>query len=317
MKGKYIMNLFGKGSRATTSRINVSVVLTCILSFCCAVSLTAFNRSYLGENGLYKNSSPVWLLVLLAIMSMGASVFGALNMSSRSDASLLPKYNGKATVVISVVMIAEFVSIFALYFLLGPLDLRYGVGHGVANMPDIVEKMKIALLCYRLLIPLSLFASVYFVIAAMKKRIDPLFGCITLIWLLLYILRLYFDISDWVMSVRKLTVICAVCVFAMFLMNEIRFAFGRASFRKYFFFASLSAVFCISSGFAGVCSIFIKIYPLNYELGYYGVLLFMGLYALVRVLSFLPEKRSHREIYDAYAPSEEREDAESDKKYEL
>lgn len=313
MKGKYIMNLFGKGRRAATKRTNVSIVLTCVLSVCCAVLLTAFNSSYLGENGLYKNSSPVILLVLLALISVGAAVFGAINMTAHANASDLPMYNSKALTFVSIVMIAEFVSIFALYFLLGPLDLQYGVGHGISNIPDLAEKMKIALLCYRLLIPLSLFASVYFVLAAMKKKIDPLFGSVTLVWLLIYILRLYFDVTDWVMSVRKLTVICAVCIFAMFLINEIRFAFGRASFRKYYFFASLGAIFCISSGFAGVCSIFINIYPLNYELGYYGAVLFMGLYALIRVLSFLPEKRSHREIYDAYASSDETDDSEGDR----
>ncbi len=299
------MNLFGKGRHATTLRINTAVVSTVVLSACAAVLLTTFNRTYLAENGLYKNGAPTACLVVLALLAVGVALFGAMNMSSRADGEILPKCSYRAQTIISFILVAEFVSIFALYFLLGPIDLQYGVGHGIANIENVTEKMKVALLCYRLLIPLSLFAPIYFVVAAMKKRVDPLFGCVTLVWTLLYILRLYFDVTDWVMSARKLTVICAVCVFAIFLMNEIRFAFGRGSFRKYFFFASLSAVFCIASGFAGVCSVLIKIYPLNYELGYYGVVLFMGLYAIVRVMSFLPEKRSHREIYDAYASPEE------------
>ena len=136
------MNLFGKGRRATTLRINTSVVLTIVLSFCAAVSLTAFNSSYIAENGLYKNGAPVICLVLLALVAIGAAIFGALNMSSHADGEILPKHNYRAMTIISFITVALFVSVFAIYFLLGALDLQYGVGHGIAYFTDLVEKMK-------------------------------------------------------------------------------------------------------------------------------------------------------------------------------
>lgn len=301
------MNLFEKGSYARLYRLKASLVLISVLSFCSAVGLTAFNRTYLAQNGLYKNGAALIIPVLLAFFAVGSCIFGALSVESSDNVSDLPSARRTPLTVVSFVLGAELVSIFIIYMLLGPLDIQYGVGKGILNTPDLAEKMKTALLCYRLMVPLSLFAPIYFVIAAMKNKIDAFFGSITLVWVLLYIMRLYFDVTDWVMSVRKLSVICAMCIFAIFLIHEIRFAFGRGDLRKYFFFSSLSSVFCISCGFAGVCSVFIKVYPLNYELPYYGALLFMGVYAFIRTLAFLPGKRSHSEIYDAYASEEENE----------
>lgn len=299
------MKLFEKGGRANAYRVQVAVVVIIVLAVCAAVSLTAFNRSYLGENGLYKNGTPLILPWLIVILSIAAALFGALNVSAELDVDTLPKCSGKALTLVSVFFASMCVAIFALFFLLGPLDLQYGVGHGV---PFGVEaKMKTAILCYRALIPLSLFAPAYFIVAAVKKRVDALFGSVTLVWALVYILRLYFDVTDWVMSVRKITVICALCAFVFFMINEIRFAFGRGCPRKYFFYSALCAIFCLSSGFAGICCVIIKIYPLNYELAYYGAILALGAFAMIRVIGFLPEKRSYREIYDAYASIDETE----------
>ncbi len=309
------MNFFEKETRraeAGSSYIKIAVILICAVTACSAVALALFNRAFMGDNGLYINGAPTVLPIILVLVSIAVCVYGTMNVRKASKLERIPYVSRTPLLVISALLIAEFFAIFLIYILLGPLDIQYGIDMGVANSLELAEKMKMALMCYELLVPLSLFAPVYFVIAAYKKQINAFFGSITLIWMLLYILRLYFDVTDWVMSPRKLTMICAMCIAALFILSEIRFAFGRGSARKYFFFASLSAIFCTSCGFAGICSVFSGAYPLNYEIPYFGVALVIGVYALVRVLSFIPEKddRDEDEYFDMFEEESEENAAE-------
>ncbi len=299
------MNFFEKETRraeAASSYIKIAVILICAVTLCSSVMLTVLNKTFIGESGLYLNSAPTALPVILALLSVAVCFYGTMNIRKASRLEMLPRASRRTLSVISFLFIAQFFAIFIIYLLLGPLDIQYGV----TNSLELAEKMKAALICYEILIPLSLFAPVYFVLAAFKRQINALFGSVTLIWILLYILRLYFDVTDWVMSPRKLTMICAMCIAAIFILYEIRFALGRGSSRKYFFFTALSAIFCISCGSAGVCSIYFGVYPLNYELPYFGVALLIGVYALVRVLSFIP-KKSEKRVYEDFDMFDEEE----------
>lgn len=277
-------------AQAASSYVKIAVILICAVAVISAIALAVFNRVYLAENGLYLNGAPAALPISLTVIAIAACVFGTMNVRRAHRLDCLPDTGNVALTMLSFLITAEFFAIFIIYFLLGAADLQYGFGGSIESNPALAEKMKAAILCYKILMPLSLFAPIYFIVAAFKKKISALFGSVTLAWIILYILRLYFDVTDWVMSPRKLTMICAMCIAALFILYEIRFAFSRGSSRKYFFFAALASIFCIGCGFAGVFSVLSGVYPLNYELPYYGACLLIGIYALIRVISFIPAR---------------------------
>lgn len=310
------MNFSDKEKRiaqAASSYIKIAVILICAVAVVSAMALAIFNRLYIGDNGLYVNSAPVAILVTLAIISVGAAVFATMHTRSAQRLDSLPETGSYALTMLSFVITAEFFAMFIIYLLLGAVDIQYGFGGSIENNPELAEKMRTALFCYKLMMPFSLFAPIYFIVVAFKKRISALFGSVTLIWIMLYILRLYFDVTDWVTSPRKLTMICAMCVAALFILYEIRFTFSRGSSRKYVFFAALCTIFCFACGFAGVFSVLSGVYPLSYELSYYGVCLLIGIYALIRVISFIPGKRRYEDdSYFIYESSEETDETESE-----
>ncbi len=286
-------------AQAGSAYIKMAILIICAVIVFSSMILAVFNRIYIGDNGLYVNGAPTVFLVILALISIAACVFGTMNVRRALKLDSVPDTGDVSLPMLSVLMAADFFAMFIIYFMLGAVDLQYGFGGSIDNSPELAEKMKTAILCYKLLVPLSLFAPIYFIVAAFKKKISALFGSITLVWIILYVLRLYFDVTDWVMSPRKLTMICAMCIAALFILYEIRFAFSRGSSRKYFFFAALAATFCFCCGFAGVFSIISGVYPVNYELPYYSICLLIGVYALVRVLSFISSGMNEND-YDDY-----------------
>ncbi len=302
-----------RSAQAASSYIKIAVILICAVAAVSAMALAVFNRLYIGDNGLYVNSAPAAIPVALAVIAVGAAVFATMHTRSAQRLDALPETGSYALPMLSFVITAEFFAMFIIYLLLGAVDIQYGFGGSIEASPELAEKMKTALFCYKLMMPFSLFAPIYFIVVAFKKRISALFGSVTLIWIMLYILRLYFDVTDWVTSPRKLTMICAMCIAALFILYEIRFTFSRGSSRKYVFFASLSAIFCFACGFAGVFSVLSGVYPLSYELSYFGVCLLIGVYALIRVISFIPKaKRYEDDSYCVYESGEKADETEAE-----
>lgn len=276
-------------ARVSSPLIRGSIIATYVITAFSAIALTAFNRLYMEDNYIYANNSPVILLVILALVAVASAIYGSFSLQRASRLSSLPEigtYGAYGTMITSVLITAFFATAFLLYLVAGPYDIEYFTGEIIPGS-SLAKEMKGALGCYMATAVFAPFAGIYFIIVAFKKKINALFGSMTLIWMVLYILRLYFDISDWVMSPRKITMICALCIASLFILYELRFAFGRGSSRKYFVFCSLAAVFCSSCGFAGILSVLFNVYPLRFELPYYAICLMLGVYALIRLGSFM------------------------------
>ena len=266
------------------SKLKITAVLIFALSALSAVVLSIINGIYTGENYLYENSAPTLVLPILAILALVLAIVGARFVKKEDySVSEVPSDKTSVTYMLSLFFVALFLAIFVLYVMFGAFDIGYG--QSINGNADLVEKLETLTLFYQIMIILSPLAAVYFVILAFKGKTNAFFGSLTLLWILAYILRLYFDITDWVMSPRKLSMICAMCLAALFFLYEIRFSFARGNIRRYFFMAALTTVFCFSAGTAGVVSSVLGVYPSSFEIPYYAVAFAIGLYSGIRLYS--------------------------------
>lgn len=270
--------------RVTSSKLKIAAVLIFVLSALSAVVLSVINSMYMGENYLYENGAPTLILPILAVLALVLAVLGT-NFVKKDDymTSELPSDKTSVSYMLSLFFVALFLSIFVLYVMFGAFDIGYG--KSISGNSDLLKKLETLTLFYQIMIVLTPLAPVYFVISAFKGKTNAFFGTVTLLWILAYILRLYFDVTDWVMSPRKLSMICAMCFGALFILYEVRFSFARGNIRRYFFVAALTTVFCFSAGLAGVVSSVLGVYPSSFEIPYYAVALALGLYAAVRLYS--------------------------------
>ena len=268
----------------SSTKLKIAAVLIFVLSAISAVALSLINSMYMGENYLYENGAPTLVLPILAALALVLAIVGA-RFVKRDDysASEIPSDKTSVTYMLSLFFVALFLAIFVLYVMFGTFDIGYG--QSISGNADLMEKLETLKLFYQIMIILTPLAPVYFVISAFKGKTSAFFGSVTLLWILAYILRLYFDITDWVMSPRKLSVICAMCLAALFFLYEIRFSFARGNVRRYFFMAALTTVFCFSAGTAGVVSSVLGVYPSSFELPYYAVAFAIGLYSGIRLYS--------------------------------
>ncbi len=268
--------------KVTLSKLKITAVLIFVLSALSAVVLSVINSMYMGENYLYENSAPTLVLPILAVLALVLAVLGT-NFVKKDDYSVseLPRDKTSISYMLSLFFVALFLSIFVLYVMFGAFDIGYG--KSISGNSDLLKKLETLTLFYQIMIVLTPLAPVYFVISAFKGKTNAFFGTLTLLWILAYILRIYFDITDWVMSPRKLSMLCAMCLAALFFLYEIRFSFARGNVRRYFFVAALTTVFCFSAGLAGVVSSLLGVYPSSFEIPYYAVALALGLYAAIRL----------------------------------
>lgn len=271
-------------SAASSSHIKTAVFATAALSVICAAVLSCYNGLFIGSDMLYSSKAPAFLPIAALVLAISAAVAGSITLRREKGLNALPEIPSLLFQILSCLLCAAFLAVTVLYLVSGPHDITGG------NMitEDFYEKMKIPLLCYMIYAIISPLAAMYFLMPAFgKKQTSALFGCITVSWLLLYLVRLYFDVSDMVMAPRKLTVIFAVCMAILFIISEIRFSLARGSSRKYFVYGSLTSVSCISSGVAGAVSALAGIYPTSFDLSYYVLITLIGIYALARLFSLV------------------------------
>ncbi|MBE6607707.1 MAG: hypothetical protein E7633_04035 [Ruminococcaceae bacterium] len=268
----------------TSLKLKITVVLILILSAVSATVFSVINLSYLEENYLYANGAPTTILPILAITSVALAVIGT-SFVKKSDYSVkeLPSDRTSMIYMLSLFFVALFLAIFVLYVMHGAFDIGYGIS--IKGNADLMEKLETATLFYQIMIILSPIAPIYFLVMSFKRKTSSFFGTLTLLWILAYILRTYFDITDWVMSPRKLSMLCAMCFAALFILYEVRFSFARGNIRRYFFMSAITTVFCFSAGLTGVISSVLGVYPSSFEIPYYGVAFALGLYAAIRLCS--------------------------------
>ena len=264
------------------SKLKKTAVIIFVLSVVSAVALSIINGMCMGENYLYENGAPTIILPILALIAVILALIGA-RFVKNEDYSIceVPGIKTPATLILSLLFVSLFLAIFILYVMFGAFDIGYG--KSIVGNKDLLEELGTLTLFYQIMIALTPLAPVYFVISAFNRKTSAFFGSVTLLWTLAYILRLYFDITDWVMSPRKLSMICAMCFAAMFFLYEIRFSFARGNIRRYFFVSALTTVFCFSSGMAGIISSLSGVYPSSFEIPYYAVALAIGLYSGIRL----------------------------------
>ncbi len=273
--------------KPTSARIKTGAFVILALSIIGAALLSWYNITFIGEDMLYSSHAPSFLPIIMLLAAVVASVAFSFMLRREKTLNSLPKTNDMAHQVICCLICASLLAITVLYIVLGTRDLNGGT--------ELTDKLKediaIVLTCYMLYAVLAPVASLYFIKSAFgERKISVSLGCVAVLWFLLYLVRLYFDLSDMVEAPRKLTLLFAVCMAVLFLVCEIRFALGNASARKYFIFASLCAVSCISAGFAGGLCAMIGKYPTSVDFSYFVFVLLIGVYALERVFSvaYLP-----------------------------
>lgn len=268
----------------TSSKLKITAVIIFALTALSTVVFSFINSMYMGESYLYVNGAPTFVLIILVILAVALAGVGA-SFVKKSDYSAqeLPRDKTSTLYMLSLLFVALFLSIFIMYILKGAYDIGYG--QSIKGNAELVDKLETLTLFYQIMIVLTPLAPVYFVISAFKGKTNAFFGTVTLLWILAYILRLYFDITDWVMSPRKLSMICAMCFGALFILYEIRFFFARGNIRRYFFVCALTTSFCLPAGLVGVVSSIVGVYPSSFEVPYYGVAFALGLYGAIRLYS--------------------------------
>ncbi len=255
-----------------------------------AIALTLVNKIFMADNYLYENGTPSALLLVFALFAVILSFVLAFTVGKvikGKDESVLGKAN-LARKIIATLFILAFVAAFLGYLSHGAFDIGYG--NPAVNSTGLADRFESVKFIYKLMIVLTPLAGFYFT----SRKTNPLLGAVTIAWLLSYILRLYFDTSDWVMSPRKLSVTFAFCIITLFILYEIRFAFGRGSIRKYMFFGAFGGLSCFVSGFSGIFCSLLGVFPSIFELPYYIIVLLFGIYAFYRVhiIVFDGEKES-------------------------
>lgn len=283
-KEKIMMSSSSRPKSITSSKLKITAVLIFVLSALSAVVLSVINSIYMGENYLYVSGAPTLILPILALLALVLAGVGA-SFVKKDDylVSELPSDRTSMLYMLSLLFVALFLAAFVMYILNGAYDIGYG--QSIKGNAELLEKLETLTLFYQIMIVLTPLAPVYFVISAFKGKTSAFFGSLTLLWILAYILRIYFDITDWVMSPRKLSMLCAMCFASLFFLYEIRFSFARGNIRRYFFVSALTTVFCFSAGLAGVVSSVLGVYPSSFEIPYYAVAFALGLYGAIRVYS--------------------------------
>lgn len=149
---------------------------------------------------------------------------------------------------------------------------------------------------------LALPALLWFIaIYARKKWIFA--PALTLIWVCAYLLRVYFDSSQLLMSPTRLMTIAALTATIFFLIVEMRLVRGIFSPILYGSAATLTALFAGVSGFSALLLTAVGSLPASTETLYYAFQLCIALFALFRMKAVLSP------IYDAYDAASDEEDA--------
>lgn len=297
-KEKIMMLSNSRPQSITSSKLKITAVLIFVLTALSTVVFSFINSMYMGESYLYVNGAPTSMLIIPVILAVALAGIGA-SLVKKSDYSAyeLPRDKTSVLYMLSLLFVALFLSIFVMYILNGAYDIGYG--QSIKGNAELVEKLETLTLFYQIMIVLTPLAPVYFVISAFKGKTNAFFGTLTLLWILAYILRLYFDITDWVMSPRKLSMICAMCFGALFILYEIRFSFARGNVRRYFFVAAMTTVFCFPAGLVGVVSSLVGVYPSPFEIPYYAVAFALGLYGAIRLYSVAFASSEVEEVEEA------------------
>jgi hypothetical protein len=193
-KGKIRMGLKEKRMPTPTSaRIKTGALVTLGLSLVGAVLLLWYNIAFIGEDMLYDSHAPAVLPIGLLLVAISSSVAFSFMLERDKRLNALPQTHDMPHQVICALICATLLAVTVLYFILGTKDLNGG--------EELTEKLRedisIVLRCYMIYALLAPVAALYFIKSAFgERRISVSLGCVTVVWFILYLVRLYFDLSD-------------------------------------------------------------------------------------------------------------------------
>lgn len=133
---------------------------------------------------------------------------------------------------------------------------------------------------------LAIPAAVYFV-GFFAQKTWPYALLFTIVWLCVYMLRVYFDTSILLMSPIRMMTLAALSAALFFLLMELRLARGIHCPILYSVGATLTALFSGVSGFTALLLTVCGRLPLSTESVYYAFQLLLALFALLRMKEIL------------------------------
>jgi|GEM_PF-2081551 len=251
-----------------------------ILAIVGMIVFTVYERVYYDpEVTLLKTGAPVWHVVVLCVAAAALAVYAAFIADSRvfplkygRRSSLLTNYSSLLT-AISLFMIP------VLHFLLRSV----GSDHLVALWNNTDDNIHTASALTKITAFAALIAALYFLAVFFIDKTKPVLGIVSGIWILLVLLRLYYDMTEFVQDfLHKLNIVSLGCA-AVFLVAEIFYSVGKPFSRTFAAFGVLACFFCFVSGFPKVILTVFGFYTFGVGTAYALFEVAIALYAFSRL----------------------------------
>lgn len=244
---------------------------------------TAVERAFYDTSKfLFGRDAPVWLLWLFVALAAVAAVCGAVIVSSR-DFPL--KYRGKNPMLVvfsSMLCTLSLICVPLILFLrrndlTDHLNALWNSGNvNVGTASFLVKAGTVT----------ALLAAVYFALVFFIEKVKPAFAIVTGAWIILVLLRFYYDMTSIVQDpLRKLNTF-ALCAALLFLLCEMFYSVGRPFARPFAAIGAIAAFACAVTGFPVVILTVLGFYKLDSSIGYYLFEAGFALYAYGRLLAF-------------------------------
>lgn len=242
-----------------------NIALSLICALICAMG-TLFFYDY---NPGYFKAGAVTVILYIAI---------AVSIIFAVSATILPKRDFKLSSPTSRASLPIISIIPACAFVYYAISLTPSAFAGSGNSKPYILQIVFAILAF-----------LYFFISAIEisdnKNIIAISGLASLVSPILIAVNSYFDYTEVMNGPEKLFMQFATVLFALFIVNEVRFALDKSYPRFYVCIASLSSVFCTTSAANKICILSKNTHlASNESLSLAALLLCLGIYSALRLI---------------------------------
>lgn len=278
----------------------IYVVSGGLLALISAVALTLFSyRFYDSDLAVYDHGSPSYAIYIIMAAALLFFITGFFSLKG----DLLPlRYPKKNSMLTEIALLLTAVALCATFLL---LLLGNGGDRLVKLMNASSEHLAAASVLLKASAVLAVVAAAYYLVSFISEKVVSALAMLAGVWALIYMMRVYYDMSTIVMDPLRMLTIASAAACAMFLLAETRVGIEKPS-PRYFVFAGLTATFvCFVSGFSKVAMFLLGASVLEAQTAYDLFELCFGVYAFSRLLAFM-KYETFAELEYSASPSAER-----------
>ena len=260
----------------------IYVISAGILALISGIILTMFNYFFYDFNlTLYAHGAPVFAIYTIFISTILFFFTSFFTLKTDLLPLVYPKRNQRLCSVF-LLLCALTLCATVLFGLLGSSKDRLITLFHTENL-----MLAAASALIKISLVLAVPAAAYFFVSFISDKVMPVFSMFAGAWALVYMMRVYFDMSTVVMDPLRMLTTASAAAVALFMVVETRVGMERPSPRAYVFAGLCAAFICFVSGFSKVAAIFLRERAIEVQTTYDLFELFFGVYAFSRLWAFM------------------------------